>query len=203
MGKKFTRLLQWVWRALKWAGQVWSIVAMFGWVPVVIGVVGGAIAFMQSLSPLLIFFSIVGGYTLGITAVNQRQAYRQRRQQRPQDINKRKTERIEHDGVLWEYTGRRSAWTNALLAEGPLCPKDYCLLSLRSHGYSGVHEEVRADYHDDELISKGNYGSILFCQECKEEYSLGEEGKTIQQSRQEVETLFEAKHRREANAKET
>ncbi len=166
-----------------------------------VGVVGGIIAFLQALSPLFIFFSIIGGYALGATAVNQTLGYRQRRQQRLNATPKRKLERIEHDGVLWEHIGRHYAFSNELFAEGPFCPKDYCPLSLRYGRHRGGHEEVRADNHADQEISSSDFNAILFCPQCKERYTLGakEEGKTIKQSRQEVESLFEGRHRRETS----
>ena len=202
MREKFKEWLRWVWRILKWVGHVWSILSVFGWVPVVIAVASGVLAFVQSLPPLLIFFSVVGCYTLVVTALNQREAYQQRRQQHYLITPRRKVERIKHDGVLWEYTGRHSTFSGSLIAEGPLCPKDYCLLSIRWHDYGGVHEEVRADNRDERIISESHNDAILFCQECKEQYTLGEQGKTIKQSCWEAEALFEAKHRREIDAEE-
>lgn len=203
MGRKIKKQLRTIWMVAGHIGTVWSLIGMFGVVlPILVGIGAALVAFIQSVPPIWVSFSFLGGYTLAVTAVNQTLGYRQKRKQQSLGIPRRKPERIEHDSVLWEYTGKHSYFSGALLAEGSLCPKDYCLLSLRSHGLGGVHEEVRADNHDDQTISESHYDAILFCQECKEQYTLSEERKTIKQSRLEVEALFEAKHRREAHTKE-
>ncbi len=169
-----------------------------------LGVTGAILAFLQSLSPVLIFFAMIGGYAIGIIAVNQGAAWRQRKNKTKSQVHpvqEPKPERIEHDGVLWEHTGRLYAFSNRLLAEGPLCPKDYCPLSLRYGGLKNGREEVRADNYDDKIISKSYYHAILFCPQCKKQYTLEakKEGKKLGQSRKEVESLFEGMHRRDAN----
>ena len=110
--------------------------------------------------------------------------------QPPQTTRRRKLERIEHDGVLGEYTRRHYVFTDRVLAEGTLCPKDYCLLSIRFGGVEGTQEAVQADRHNDAFISKSYLHAIPFCQECKELYYLGEDSKQIKQSHEEVETLY-------------
>ena len=110
--------------------------------------------------------------------------------------------RLEHDGVVWLDTGRTQY--GHIYALGPFCPKDNCQLGLRDR--KGI-EQVRAGEHNDVVVSnspydtfvKGSYNfAILFCHECKTEYVLGTAPKCLGQSREEVETLFEAKRRREA-----
>ncbi len=107
-----------------------------------------------------------------------------------------------HDGVVWLDTG--TTQYGHIYASGPFCPKDKCLLGIRDR--NGL-EQVRADYHNNVVVSDAPYDTfvhgsgsfvILFCHECKAEYTLGANPKNLGQSREEVETLFEAKRRRDA-----
>jgi hypothetical protein len=94
-------------------------------------------------------------------------------------------QRLEHDGVLWEDTGSGRLVNGHVTTNGPLCPEDYCPLSLR---YPDGREEARADSHIDAIISDGYHA--LFCLQCGATYNLGTKPKTLRQSREEVATLF-------------
>ena len=98
---------------------------------------------------------------------------------------------LEHDEVLWvdegdDYVG------GGLMAEGPLCPKDWATLRYQKH--QDLRSESR-QVHDDQLIVGGNYGTLR-CPECGNEYDLGGLRKTVGESRAEVEDRFAGRRRR-------
>jgi hypothetical protein len=104
-------------------------------------------------------------------------------------IPKRVVNRLEHDGVLWE-DGGFNTWGN-LNVIGPLCLKDFTPLAIKDR------DKVNTYTRDDTLISNSGYHSQLVCLECKVEYTLGVNPKTIKDSRNEVGSRFEGKKRRE------
>ena len=113
----------------------------------------------------------------------------------PIPVPHRPRPRLEHDGVLWEDSGKRYM-SGRIAADGPLCPKDFCPLGLR-HGDG--HEEATADSHGNEFISKNYSYALLFCPECKATYTLGPRAKSLKQSHEEVQSRFEGLRKRESN----
>ena len=103
------------------------------------------------------------------------------------DLVHRKPSRLEHDGVLWE-DGGKGAWGIHVI--GPLCPKDFVVLNSERRG------KIENTSYDD-TISNSEYHFRLICPECKSEYTLGKEPKTIRESTDEVRNRFEGKRRRE------
>jgi hypothetical protein len=100
----------------------------------------------------------------------------------------KKPSRLEHDNVLWE-DGGKSGWGISVI--GPLCPKDFAVLSIERYGKI----EKIGDY--SRTISKDEYDARLYCPECKRKYTLGKEAKKICDSEDEVRNRFEGKRRRE------
>ncbi len=101
-----------------------------------------------------------------------------------------KKSRLQHDNILWEGGGR-SGWGCDILVIGPLCPKDFTLLSIE---HSGEITDIRTD---DIYISDSPYHSRLYCSECKGKYLLDTKSKNLKKSRDEVRNRFEGKRRRE------
>ena len=97
--------------------------------------------------------------------------------------------RLEHDGVLWEDAGYTS-WGNISVI-GPLCPKDYTPLAIKNR------DKIETNIKYNTFISNSGYHSQLVCPECKAEYTLGTNPKTLQNSHDEVGNRFEGKRRRE------
>ncbi len=98
--------------------------------------------------------------------------------------------RIEYDNVLWEDGGTRY-WGSGVVVIGPLCPNDFTPLCTEDRG------QINSNPSEDTLISDSDYNSRLFCLKCKSKYTLGTEPKSIEDSRDEVNNLFEGKRRRE------
>ena len=102
--------------------------------------------------------------------------------------------RLKHDGVLWEDRGDNYPYGSTRI-NGPLCPKDYTPLGIK---YS---DRIDTLPRHDTLISGSPSHHKLICPECKAEYTLGDKSKTIERSKNEVESRFEGKRRRdESNA---
>jgi hypothetical protein len=99
----------------------------------------------------------------------------------------RKTRRLNHDGVQWEES--RNHWGN-WVAIGPLCPKDSTPLVIKR----GNNHISITQYEEHSRISES---VPLLCLECNGEYTLGTSSKTIEQSRNEVETRFEGMRNRD------
>jgi len=101
--------------------------------------------------------------------------------------------RVQHDGVLWEDTGKTYAGSGRIVVGGPLCPNDLTPLALTD----GEEVDTNVDY--DSYISDCDYQ--LVCIKCKTEYFLEEEPKQLQKSRNEAGNLLEGIKRREQENK--
>lgn len=94
--------------------------------------------------------------------------------------------RLEHDGVLWEDTGKSWApFPHEPVVLGPFCPRD--LATLRYVPKDG--RESRAVHHDDRI---GRGLGTLLCPECASRYLLGgaDSSKSVDTAKGEVVARF-------------
>jgi hypothetical protein len=98
---------------------------------------------------------------------------------------------LEHDGMEWEYDGRRSD------PKGPFCPDDHTPLAFINTRTSIDSERVVPYYHKDQA-HMGGYWGYLECLTCHKEYGKdGVQGyKTVEQSQKEVRNLFDGMENR-------
>ncbi|MFC1955548.1 hypothetical protein ACFLWZ_03305 [Chloroflexota bacterium] len=99
--------------------------------------------------------------------------------------------RLEHDGVLWEDGGNYVS--GGIMVIGPLCPKDYTPLGIKDLYGDRIETQIKKDQY----ISQST--THLVCPECHKEYTLIDEGKKLDDSRQEVGSRFLGKRRRDTS----
>ncbi len=96
--------------------------------------------------------------------------------------------RLTYDNVLWEDAGTGNF--GGVIVHGPFCPNDLTPLAIKR----GYDKKVDTQLRDNDYI--GDRGELLFCLKCNTEYIFGTGIKTIEESRNEVRSLFEGMRRR-------
>lgn len=156
-----------------------------------------ALMFIAALLALLVYWPVIRRIRLRMPIfLSSEQSTKTPQTESPEPITAtyRAPSRLEHDGVLWEDTGKHYLDSGELVVEGPLCPKDYCPLGLRS---GTGQEKAKADWRVATFISDSQYHAVLFCPECKGTYTLGSRAKALKQSHEEVQNRFEGLRKRE------
>lgn len=96
---------------------------------------------------------------------------------------------LEHDGVEWEYAGRRTD------PRGPFCPDDHTPLAFVNLRNSGPGPKVVAYFNHDAAHLDGYWG-LLRCLHCEKEYGSDWAYKTVEQSKREARRQFEGMENR-------
>lgn len=98
--------------------------------------------------------------------------------------------RLKHDNVVWEDIG----WDGhgGIRVAGPYCPKDLSTLGFEQYGKvdNNLRWDITIAPPDGFLPYAG-----LICPKCHERYYFGEEPKTVQESEDEVRSIFEGMRR--------